>query len=208
MAKQLIGTADITDDLGTNAVRWRKVIAQALSDGTDSIDIADIISGLALTNFAGWGNYTSDEVLDQVIGTTASKLVINALGANTNSDYLPAEIQGTGQLWDGATSKITPITLGDGYTLRLDLQILEEGANPSELIVDLDIGGAATPTNVIVSTIVPLGSSVPHTVSPSFPIFTLATFLANGGQFFLRTDAGTATLRKRQISIHRISKGS
>ena len=162
----------------------------------------------AMDDVLGWGFYADDEVAGQTITTTPTKLVINGLGTDSDSDYLPKEIRGISELWDTATNKITPISLGDGYTLRLDLEILSETGNPTELTTDYDIGGGATPTNVIVESFEPTGKNVPYTASSSTTFFSKATFLANGGQIFLSVDVGSVTLGKKQISIHRISKGT
>lgn len=207
MATNLLPPDDNLSDLGSASKRWKDVNAVSLSDNGSSVLVSDLITAIDAGSFAGWGFYTDENVSDQVITTTPSKLIINGLGAATNTDYLPAEILGSGELWSSLNNTITPIGLGDGYTLRVDLEIKLEGANPSEMVVQVDIGGGATPTVVIVERLISTGKSVPYTVSMGFPYFTLATFVANGGQIFLNTDAGTVTLGSRQISIHRISKG-
>jgi len=158
-------------------------------------------------NTLGWGLYADDEVAGQTITTTPSKLIINGLGATSNSDYLPHEIRGFSELWDVATSKMTPIVLGDGYSVRLDLGVLSETGNPTELKVNFDIGGGATPTNVIVENFFVTGKSVPYSISTTNNLFSLSTFLANGGQMFLSVDVGSLSLGKKQVQIHRISNG-
>jgi len=158
----------------------------------------------------GWGFYVEDQTVasTQIITTTSTLLQIDGLGATSNNSYLPHEIRGISELWDSATSKILPINIGDGYTLRMDLEITAKSGSPTELVLDLDIGGLATPTINIVERIIGTGKTPPYTVSVGLPFFSLTTFLTNGGQVFLRTDTGTVTLTKRQISIHRISNGS
>ena len=157
----------------------------------------------------GFGFYVHDQTTPstQVITTTASKLIIDGAGSTSTSLYLPYEIRGTAELWDTVNNKILPIDIGDGYTLRIDLEITAKSGVPAELILELDINGGATPTTVIVERIIGTSKTPPYTVSVGFPIFTLATFNTNGGQLFLKTDVGTVTLTKRQISIHRISHG-
>ena len=157
----------------------------------------------------GFGFYVHDQTTPstQVITTTASKLILDGAGATSTSLYLPYEIRGTAELWDTVNNKIVPIDVGDGYTVRIDLQITAKTLTPAELVLELDISGGATPTTVIVERIIGTSKTPPYTVSVGFPFFALATFNANGGQIFLKTDAGTVTLTKRQISIHRISHG-
>ena len=159
---------------------------------------------------AGFGFYVHDQTIPstQVITTTPSLLVIDGAGATSTSAYLPYEIRGISELWDVATNKIKPIDIGDGYTMRVDLNITAKGATPTELVMQLDVGGAASPTIVIVERIISTGKTPPYTVSVGFPFFTLTNFNTNGGQIFLSTDSGTVTLTNRQISIHRISHGA
>ena len=195
MAKQII-------DLGTTP-----------NDGTGTPlrNGGDIINDnfTEVYNTAGWGFYVEDQTVasTQVITTTSSLLQIDGLDPSSTSLYLPYEIRGVSELWDTVNNKIIPIGIGDGYTVRIDLQITSKTATPTELVLDLDISGAATPTTVIVERVIGVSKTPPYTVSVGFPLFTLANFNANGGQIFLRTDAGTLTLTRRQFSIHRISNG-
>ena len=179
--------------------------------GTPLRDGGDIINDnfTEVYNTAGWGFYVEDQTVasTQVITTTSSLLQIDGLDPSSTSLYLPYEIRGVSELWDTVNNKIIPIGIGDGYTVRIDLQITSKTATPTELVLDLDISGAATPTTVIVERVIGVSKTPPYTVSVGFPLFTLANFNANGGQIFLRTDAGTLTLTRRQFSIHRISNG-
>ena len=196
MAKQTINIGTVPND-GTGT---------PLRDGGDLIND----NFTELYNMAGWGFYVEDQLTPstQVITTTSSLLQIDGGGLTSNTAYLPREIRGTGtQLWDTVNSKILPIGIGDGYTVRIDLQITAKSGSPTELTLDLDISGLASPTTVIVERIIGTSKTPPYTVSVGFPLFSLSTFKANGGQIFLRTDAGSVTLTSRQISIHRISNG-
>lgn len=179
------------------------LITPALLRGQQT-DVIDSLALLNAGNVLGWGFYVDGDG-DQIITSTPSVIAIDGLGVETNTTYLPSEIQGISELWTG--DKITPISLGDSYTIRLDLEVTAEGANPLEIDIALDIGGGASPTIVIVDMLSKTGQGLPYTLSAGFPIFCLSTFMANGGQFFASTNTGTVTLGSRQISIHRISKG-
>ena len=196
MAKQIINIGAAAND-GTG---------EGLRDGGDKIND----NFTELYNTAGFGFYVQDQTTPstQEINTTPSLLEIDGLGATSTSAYLPREIRGISELWDDSVHEIKPIGIGDGYTVRIDLQITAKGGSPTEIKLELDINGGATPTTVIVERIIGTGKTPPYTVSVGFPFFTLDTFFANGGRIFLSTDSGTVTLTKRQISIHRISNGS
>ena len=157
----------------------------------------------------GWGYYqdAATSPATQVLTTTPQLLQIDGAGANSNESYLPKEILGTGSLWDAATDTMTPITEGDSYNIRVDLDISAETGAPTFIEAEFDIGGQATPTIVIVDRIVGLAKNAPYQVSIAFPVFSLATFLANGMQIFLCVDAGTITIGERAITIQRVSAG-
>lgn len=173
----------------------------------DQIYLADGAGSGVWTKFpTGWANY-QDDGSAQVFNTTAAKLTIDGDGSNTNEVYLPPAIRGTGSLWDTTNDLITPVSIGDSYSLRLDLPVTAKSGSPNTLFLSLDIGGGATPTIEIVDRAVSVPSSVPYTVSVGFPIFCLSTFKTNGGQFFLESDTGTVTITNPSIFLSRTHAG-
>lgn len=157
---------------------------------------------------AGWANYAQSAATTQTITTTDSKLLIDGGGAASNSSYLPLEIRGISELWDTVNNKITPISIGDGYTMRLDLTISAKTGSPNGLDFSLDIGGGLAPSNVFIERVISTLKATPYRVSVAFPFYTLSDFKTNGGQIFLKTDTGTLTIAIRELSIHRISSGT
>jgi len=166
-------------------------------------------NSLELYQVSGWGQYVDDlTTATQTINTTYSKLSINGAGGTSSSDYLPLEIRGSSELWDTVNNKILPINVGDSYDLRLDFTVTGKTGSPTLIDVVLDIGGGASPTIDVVSRVVNTSKSPPFNVSIGFPIFSLNTFVTNGGQIFLRTDTGTVTVSKRSIFIKRDFSGN
>ena len=156
----------------------------------------------------GWGNYADGETSPATlsVSTTPTKLLVD--GTSSLSDYLPISIRGVSELWDTTTDKIIPITVGDSYDVRVNIEVTAKGGGASAINVILDIGGGGSPTINVVEAQIPITKSVPLTSIATFPIFTLATFIANGGQIFLSTDTGTATVGSRSITIIRTSSGA
>lgn len=160
-----------------------------------------------LTAGQGWGHY-QHSLTGQVIDATYQRLEIDGLGANTEESFLPREIRGNDSLWFGAVSQMTPITLGDSYDIRLDIPVTSETGTVNEVTIQLDIGTSViAPTIPIVTRFAAGGRTTPYVISIAFPIFCLATFVANGGRFFIKTDAGTATLGSPAITIVRTFAG-
>lgn len=158
----------------------------------------------------GWGFYadTASSPATIVYNTTPAKLQIDGGGGTSESSYLPPEIRGSAELWDVVNDKITPVAVGDSYDMRINLTISATSGTPNYLILELDIGGSASPTNVISTQALPMYKTAPFDIVVSLPIFTLGTFLANGGQVFLSTDTGTATVSDRSIFISRNARGN
>lgn len=146
-------------------------------------------SGDWVTLPTGWGHY-KDNAAEQTFNTTAAKLSIDGAAATTNEDYLPLAIRGSGSLWDTANDKITPVALGDSYDCRLLFPITSR-TTAQYLTVEVDIGGGGSPTNVVYSVRIDCNKSAPFTIGASFGLFSLSTFLTNGAQVFLSTDAGS-----------------
>ena len=194
MARQIINNGTIAGD-GTG-----ETLFTAFDKTNDNF--------VELYKVAGWASYAQSIATAQTITSTDSKLVIDGGGAESNSSYLPLEIRGISELWDTTNNKITPISIGDGYTMRIDFEITGKTGNPNGLDISLDIGGGATPSNVITERVVSTLKAVPYNISVAFPFYTLSDFKTNGGQIFLKTDTGTLTITARMISIHRISSGT
>ena len=153
----------------------------------------------------GWAHYRG--AAGQVFTATPSKVLIDGSSVFSRSDYLPYEIRGTGELFDVATSTITPISEGDTYDLRLDIRVTAESGNPTEVRLTLDLGGAATITVPVVTTFNTAGRTVPCETTIAFPIFCLDRFLSDGGQLFLSTDVGTLTTGENGLTLVRNTSG-
>jgi hypothetical protein len=85
----LVSDTDITDDLGTQAIRWRNVYASSLQTGDTAADVLTIgawdVDGAAVTNFITLtANNTPTCVLaSAVTGTTQAPLTSNTTIATT-----------------------------------------------------------------------------------------------------------------------------
>lgn len=155
----------------------------------------------------GWGFY-GDAASAQTFNTTAARLSIDGAAPSTIETYLPPAIRGSASLWDTTNDKITPISLGDSYSLRLDLPITGKTGTPTFLTLQGDISGAGTPTTVITTNRISVSGTPPYNVSIALPVFVGSTFITNGMQFFLSTDTGTIDVTAPGITIVRKSAGT
>lgn len=197
-----------SDGAGNTLWTEQQVGITATGASADSFFVADGLgSGVWQYVPQGWGRY-SDLSGVTAYGTTPALLTIDKLGGQTNETYLPPEIRGTGTLWDAAANNITPMYVGDTYMLRIDLPVTAKSGAPNYLKVQLDIGGLAAPSIVVEEVDLAILSTPPYQLTVVFPVFCLATFVANGGQIFLSTDTGTATVTAPAIFISRESGGN
>ncbi len=157
----------------------------------------------------GWAFYDDAQTTPatQTFTSTPSKVQIDGGGATTEEGFLPNSIKGIASLWDTTNDLLIPVTLGDSYDMRLTLGITGKTGSPNALTLNLDIGGLSAPSIVIATTDLAVAKSPPFSLIFTFPYFTLATFLSNGGQLFLSTDTGTLTADNRDILITRTSSG-
>jgi len=132
----------------------------------------------------GWGNYENSSYTSAsplaLTASTRTKLTIDALGAGTNETYLPE----AGSLWDNVNNKITPYTEGDMYDIRLRFKALP-GVSDGYITGEVDIGGSEGV--ILEQTQRFLKGAVEQSMLFVATIFTLNTFIANGGSIYLES---------------------
>jgi hypothetical protein len=126
-------------------------------------------------------------------------MTVDGLGSTTNTDFLPA---GVTDFWDTTNNKITPQKVGDAYDLRIDFTV-DVPANTESITLELDIGDGSPDIPVVTRGIQFSEGGAGQLVSIGFPIFSLSTFLANGGKIYLTPSAAGFDLYNFQIFIKR-----
>lgn len=181
-----------------------------LSDGGNVLSLQDLVDNDAI-NYQGWENVEDGLITTPsiVVDTTYTQLTIDDEDQvnGTEAGHLPKSIRGLGNLWDTASSKITPIAEGDTYLVRIRLDIDASSGTPDTLTAVLDMGTLVSPTNIILEDTKNISKAAPYRLTFDFPIFCMATFKANGARIFLKTKAGTVTVGARSIFINRLGSG-
>lgn len=187
------------------------LIAIAASDNTSIGFIAasgDDFSVIEESTFSatvgtGWAQYSDGQY------TSASPQLVNegitaVLGNNAASvidSHLPPGIT---ELYDG--TKITPENSGDAYLLRVNFKAFTSSQN-GVLEVALDIGGAQ---GVILSEDVAFprgtGSGNVRDITRTFLIYSLGTFIANGGEIKVTSVRGNTSIYETTYVISRVHK--
>lgn len=204
------GEVYVADGVSSGVFKKLEASNVSLLDSDGHLDATNLEAGikeLVEKAVGGWGYYKDSGSTDQVLSTTYQALSINKLSSSTYEGKLPFEIRGSGTLWSSTSNSITPINQDDCYILRINLPIITKSGTPQELTLLVDIGGSTTPTNIIVEKRIPIDNVAPYSVTTSIPIFCRSTFLANGGQIFVKTDSGTTTINGSAIFIQRTYNG-
>ena len=206
---------------GVGGIEFNKLVGPLSSTQTVGYSPLDL-SWLAIGNNeiidsdrlspTGFGRYVDDNSGTAIVAgdgeNNAVQFTINSDGPNT-VQYLPKVIRGTGKLWDEVGNKITPITEGDTYSLRISFDMTNTSSNPTTIEMSLDIGVGAFPSIDIYRDAKTLRTGgLPARYSFNVNIFSLATFLANGCRIYMWCNSGTATLENRDIVITRVSSGA
>lgn len=194
---------------GTSELRYLSL--SDLSDGSSAVSLGALLDN-DIINYQGWemiedGLVTTPSI---VVGTSDTKLTVDDEGQanNTNASYLPRVIRGTGNLWNRSTHRINPIAVGDTYDLRVNLTISAAAGTPAVLTCLLDTGSTTSPTIVVAEDFRSINKTAPFTMTFDFPVFCLNNFFTNGGQIFLKTDAGSVTVEDRSILLVRTGSGN
>lgn len=154
----------------------------------------------ALYNVAGWVEYKdlTNTVSNKQSLTAGQETALTIDGASTIKTYKPLGM-GNSELWAG--NKITPLALGDAYSIRIDFNADIANANgyfDFGIYIDGAIGYAVQDTYTF-----PKGSGVAHRYSLNFLIYCLATFLANGGELRINP-SHTMQVWDKRIILSRI----
>lgn len=137
------------------------------------------------SSFFGWAQYTDTqytEVAPLSFNANVKQQLPNNAGSTINT-YLN-EIQ---ELWDN--DKITPVAVGDAYSVRVGFKC-KSGTGEQSVTLTLDIGDGVTPNEIYGSTQrLVKGNDTVTQMSFVAPIFALNEFMANGGKFYLESNA-------------------
>lgn len=192
---------------GTNSGSWsnlQDVSTSGMSAGQQVV--SDGSGGSTEIREQGWGYFadsrdTAGSPVQTLTSGARTKFICNGSGQTTQKN--PSDL--TNPLWSVANNEHIPVAEFDTYTIRLTM-IIENYAGATPYIeTELDIGGVV---NVVWAQTIPLlKSGAAEKVSVVIPVFTGATYLANGGEVYLTYNgSGTADVYANSVFITRDSK--
>lgn len=149
----------------------------------------------------GWGNYADTQY------TELSPFVVNSgtvsnLPNNKGSvieTYLP---EGVTTLYDG--TRVAPEGIGDGYELRVGFKA-KSSSNSGSFALRLDISAAGDGSNIILerSATFLKGTNTEQKFSFTSGLFSLGTFVSNGGLLQFQSITGNSSIYEVSFLIKR-----
>jgi hypothetical protein len=166
--------------------------------GQLSYTTAKTDSLLLRVNKMGWANYVDSTYTSGAPLTFTNerkKIECNGLGGATELSYLP---DGVAALWDTTNDKILSANVGNAFDVRVEFTA-EPTTTNAYFDVEFDIGGAVGIVAARTLTC-PKGTNA-HSYSVGIPLFSLATFVANGCTIYIDTTDDTLTLNVYDIKV-------
>jgi hypothetical protein len=153
----------------------------------------------------GWASYNDDQYTSgsPLVITAGSTVQLTNNAASSIKTHLP---NGITDFWNSSTNVITPENSGDAYMLRVSFTAFTDNNN-GLAESQLDIGGSQ---GIIDRRLInfPRGTGLGNARNISYTslIFSLDTFLANGGTLQIEGITGTTSIYDISILIARIHK--
>jgi hypothetical protein len=151
----------------------------------------------------GWVEFR-DTVNTESNRQNLTALQDNKVTINAGFTILSQAPTGGEDLWDAVENKIRPIDLGDSYNVRLDFKAAISNAM-GFFEFGVEIGGAIGRA-FGEAKVFPRGANEVHNFSIDFPIYTLQTFVDNGGELIINP-SHTMTIFDKRIIIFKIGQG-
>jgi hypothetical protein len=152
----------------------------------------------------GWANYADSVWTEQSpFSILAGNTAVLDNNANTNIEaYLPI---GVSTFYDGLNNKILAENIGDSYTISVRFRA-KTSINNDYFDIGLDIGG---PLNFILteSKVFHKGINEEQIFNITFVVFSLNTFVVNGGQIKISAKTGNLSIYDIDYLIVRTHKG-
>ena len=185
----------------------------ASTASADQIYVSDGAGSGTWTNLAdlyytGWSLFEDNAYTDTSgvylsIGTTATPVTVNKLGANTDETQAP--VDATTTLFNASTNEFQPINAGDLYSLQLSFTVQAVTGSPSTLTFDLAYTNDDPATIVVAQKVEAVPSAGAHICCLNM-LPTTQDLVDFGGQIRLTADAGTVSIKDIKLLITRIHK--
>lgn len=197
----LTPTSDSLFDIGEDSSRWSVGYFNIINTNT----LAGVTSASIVSSITGWAQYV-DTIYTSAAPFTVLSGVTDTLenGAHeVNLSQLPDD--SPSGFYDSLTKLITPTNVGDSYILSIRFKAKTTGPTSAYFDIALEIGGALG----VVSQKTELfskGAGIEQSFNTGFNVFTLDTFVTNGGVILITPSGGNVTIYDISYVIIRTHK--
>lgn len=198
-SKQILGA--ITTDAG------KVITPSAVSNGVGVLRrlLLSDVDTTVQTPWTGWehiadATYTSGSPR-AILASARTQITIDGAGTATEQGYLPEGVTG---FWNIGNNQFGPANEGDFYDVRLQFKCSTAGTS-AFVDCELDIGGSLGTIVQETRPILKAGAAT-NSIMFSWPVFTLGTFIANGGTFYI-TPSDDTDFWDFTITIVRVHNG-
>jgi hypothetical protein len=138
----------------------------------------------------GWANYSTTTYTSASPFSIAPTSTVT-LPNNANNSIITDLPLGVTAFYNGTTNKITPASIGDSYIVNIRFKA-KTTTNNDYLTLYIDIGSGSQ-INAEAKQFLK-GANTEQAFNFTLPIFTLATFVSNGGLIKIISNAGTISV--------------
>lgn len=186
---------------GSDAKQIASITHTATNAITTTFTDASTVTSDAPKRLLGWASY-QDTAYTSGSPLTLADGIRSTLQNNSGTVVNSSIPTGVTKLYDNGTSKITPVSIGDGIHLSIRFMAVPSAVN-TYLIFGVDIGGGS---DIFQKTeVLPRGAGVANPVSIDVQGYALSTFIANGGLIKITAIGGNIQVYNVEFQIHRTS---
>lgn len=160
----------------------------------------DVVNLNAVKSRDGWASYSTTTYTNASPFTVSPNTTVT-LPNNANNSITSDLPLGVTAFYNGTTNKITPVAIGDAYTVNVRFKATSTGALGNDYLeLGLDIGSGSP---VIKETQFFRGMGVEQYFNFVLPVFSLSTFVTNGGTLQITSHNGTLNIYDISYYINR-----
>jgi hypothetical protein len=150
----------------------------------------DVVNLTTIKSRDGWASYSTTTYTSGSPFTISPSSTVT-LQNNANSSITADLPLGVSAFYNGTTNKITPAAIGDSYMVNIRFKA-KTSSNNDYLTLFIDIGGGMQ-INAETKEFL-RGANTEQSFNFALPVFSLSTFVTNGGEVKITSNLGTISV--------------
>jgi hypothetical protein len=163
------------------------------------------LSILRNTYDVGWGLYADAAAAIEGNAVTIPANTRTLITIDGGAGSITSYVNGSGIQWTGNAHQ--NVNVGDGFSIRLSFNAKKTTGSPAYVLIEHDIG-TGTPNIVGAQEQALRQDTVGHPITFNFIVYSLDTYQANGGRFYITSSAEIQVWNKRVLIRKDYSAGA